>query len=231
MLRQIEVRRDFVELHRLDTGRLVFAGRDHAVLDGVVDFIVGDHGRAHADGGKRLRPDRSALHANLETLEIGEVLERLVGEDVADAAARIADQNDLGLGRDFVGDRRQNILLDDLVHVLDALEHEGRIDKRRRLGEGRHVGRRDNAVIDRLALRHVLEILLFEAERRVAVQREVDRLAVIFLHQFFEAEQRPVEGVIVVELDGAVERDRGLRPQDRWHAQNAGSRRRTKARK
>src|SRR5207244_4776924 len=35
VLRQIEVRRDFVELLRLDTGRLVFAGRYHAVLDGV----------------------------------------------------------------------------------------------------------------------------------------------------------------------------------------------------
>ena len=46
MLRQAEVRSDFVELHRLDAGRLVFAGRDHAVLDGVVDFIAGDHGRA-----------------------------------------------------------------------------------------------------------------------------------------------------------------------------------------
>ena len=69
------------------------------------------------------------------------------------------------LFRDLVGDRRQDVGFDDLVHVLDALEHERRVDKGRRLGEGRHVGRRDNAVIDRLALGHVLEILLFEPER------------------------------------------------------------------
>jgi hypothetical protein len=37
--------------------------------------------------------------------------------------------------------------------------------------------------------------------------------------------------MIVVELHGSVERDGRLRPQDRWHAQDAGSRRRTKARK
>ena len=111
VLGQVEVRRDFVELHRLDAGRLVFAGRDHAVLDGVVDFVIGDDGRAHADGRERLRPDRRALHAHLEALEIGQVLERLVGEDVADAAAGIADQHHLGLRRDFVGDRRQDVRL------------------------------------------------------------------------------------------------------------------------
>ena len=99
------------------------------------------------------------------------------------------------------------------------LNTNGRVDERRRLGEGRHVGRRDDAVIDRLALRHVLEILLLETERRVLVQREIDRLAVIFLHQLFEPDQRLVEGVIVVELHGAVQRDGRLRPQDRWHAQ------------
>ena len=222
MLGQIEVRRDFVELHRLDAGGLVFAGRDHAVLDGIVDFVIGDDGRAHADGRERLRPDRRALHPHLEALEIGQILERLVGEDVADAAAGIADQHHLGLRRDLVGDRRQDVGFDDLVHVLDALEHERSIDERRRLGEGRHVGRRDDAVIDRLALRHVFEILLLETERRVLVQREIDRLAVIFLHQLFEPEQRLVEGVIVVELHGAVQRDRRLCPEDRRHSKNAG---------
>src|SRR5258705_5067316 len=41
----------------------------------------------------------------------------------------------------------------------------------RSLGEGRHVGWRDDAIVDGLALRHVLEILLLEAERREAVFR------------------------------------------------------------
>ena len=39
------------------------------------------------------------------------------------------------------------------------------------------------------------------------MQHEVDRLAVVFLHQLLELHQRLVEGVIVVELHGAVERD------------------------
>ncbi|MHC2773923.1 hypothetical protein ACVIM7_003414 [Bradyrhizobium liaoningense] len=101
------------------------------------------------------------------------------------------------------------------------LEHEGRIDERGRLGEGRHVSRRDDAVIDSLALRHVLEILLLEAERGVFVQGEVDRLAVVFLHQFLEPDQCPVEGMVVIELDRAVQRDRGLRPEDRRHAERS----------
>ena len=75
------------------------------------------------------------------------------------------------------------------------------------LREGRHVRRRHDRVVDRLALRHVLEILLLEAERGVLVQHEVDRLAVVFLHQLLELHQRLVEGVVVVELHGAVERD------------------------
>ena len=75
------------------------------------------------------------------------------------------------------------------------------------LREGRHVRGRDDAVVDRFALRHIFEILLLEPERRVAVQHEVDRLAVVLLHQLLEFQQRLVEGVVVVELDGAVQRD------------------------
>jgi hypothetical protein len=94
-----------------------------------------------------------------------------------------------------------------LFQCVEVAEQERRIDERRGLGEGRHVRRRHDAVIDRLALRHVLEILLLQPERRVAVQHEVDRLAVVLLDQLFELEQRLVEGVVVVELHGAVERD------------------------
>jgi hypothetical protein len=42
------------------------------------------------------------------------------------------------------------------------------------------------------------------------VQHELDRLAVILLHQILEADQGAGEGVIVVELDRTVESD-GLR--------------------
>jgi hypothetical protein len=121
-----------------------------------------------------------------------------------------ADQHDVGLLRDLVGHRLQKIGVQDLVPVRQVAEQERRVDEGSGFGEGRHVGRRDDGVVDRLALRHVLEILLLEAERRVTVQDEVDRLAVIFLHQLFEPEQRLVEGVVVVELHGAVQRDRRL---------------------
>src|SRR6266550_3530123 len=53
------------QIGRIDAGRLVFTGRDHAVLDGIVDLVIGNDCRRHAGGGKRLRPDRGALHAHL----------------------------------------------------------------------------------------------------------------------------------------------------------------------
>ena len=211
MLGHREMRRDLVELHRLDARRLVLARRDHVVLDRVVDFVVGDDGRRHAGGLERAAPDRRALHAHLQRLDLGEVLHRLVDEDVARAAARIADQHDLGFFVDLVGDRLEQVGVEHLVPVREVAEQERRIDERRRLGEGRHVRRRHDRVVDRLALRHVLEILLLEPERGVAVQDEVDRLAVVFLDQLLELQQRLVEGVIVVELHRAVERDDLLR--------------------
>ena len=136
---------------------------------------------------------------------------RLVDEDVAHAAAGIADQHHVGLLGDLVGDRLQEVGVEHLVPVVEIAEQERRVDEGRRLGEGRHVRRRDDAVVDRLALRHVLEILLLEAERGVLVQDEVDRLAVILLDQLLELDQRLGEGVVVVELHGAVERDGRLR--------------------
>ena len=178
---------------------------------------------------KVLRPDRRALHAHLQALDVGEAAHRLVDEDVARAAAGIADQHHLGLLGDLVGDRLQNIGVEHLVPVIEIAEQERRIDEGRRLGEGRHVRRRDDAVVDRLALRHVLEILLLEAERGVLVQVEVDRLAVILLGQLLELDERLGEGVVVVELHGAVERDGGLRLQDAGKAGAERDRRRAQA--
>ena len=50
------------------------------------------------------------------------------------------------------------------------------------------------------------------------MQREIDRLAVILLDQLFEPDQRLGEGVIVVELHGAVQRDGPLGPEYRRHS-------------
>jgi hypothetical protein len=58
------------------------------------------------------------------------------------------------------------------------------------LRERRHVGRRDDRVVDRDALVHVGEVVLLEAELAVAVEHEVDRLAVVLLDQLLELEQR-----------------------------------------
>src|SRR5262245_32807177 len=86
---------------------------------------------------------------------------------------------------------------------------------------------RDDAVVHGLALRHVLEILLLQPQRGILVQSEVDGLAVIFLHQLLETGQRLGEGMVVVELYGAVQRNRCLRPKDRCHSSlTYGSRRR-----
>src|SRR5205085_6348394 len=87
MLGNGEVRSDLVELHLLDTRRLVLARLDDAVLDGVVDLVVGDDRGRHADRRERAAPDGRALHADLQAFQVRHVVDRLVGEDVARAAA------------------------------------------------------------------------------------------------------------------------------------------------
>src|SRR5205085_12254314 len=108
---------------------------------------------------------------------------------------------------------------------LEIAEQERRIDERRRLGEGRHVRRRDDAVVDRDALVHVGEIVLLQAELAVAVEHELDRLAVVFLDKLLELDERLVEGVVVVELYRAVQRDRLLRVRRRRNGCRRGHRR------
>ena len=129
----IEVRRDFVELHLLDARGLVLAGGDHAVLDRVVDLVVGNHGRRHARGLEGAAPDRRALDADLEAFSSCMFLHRLVDEDVARAAAGVADQHDVGLLRDLVGDRLEHVLVEHRVPVLEVTEQKRRVDERRRL--------------------------------------------------------------------------------------------------
>ena len=75
--------------------------------------------------------------------------------------------------------------------MREVAEQERRVDEGRGLRERRHVRRRDDGVVDGFALGHVLEVLLLEAEGRVLVQREVDRLAVVFLDQLLELHAAP----------------------------------------
>src|SRR5438552_1247426 len=217
-----EVGADFVELHRLNARRLVLARRDDAVLDGVVHLVVRDHRGRHADRGEGAAPDRSALHAHLEVLHLGEVAHRLVDEDVAGAAPGVADQHDVGLLRDLVRDRLEQIGIEHLVPVVEVAEDERRVYERRRLREGGHMRRRHDPVVHALALVHVGEVVLLQPELAVLVEHESDRLAVVLLHQLLELEQRLVEGVVVVELHRAVQRD-GLRDRARREARRHGS--------
>ena len=94
----------------------------------------------------------------------------------------------------------------------------------RGLREGRHVRGRDDAVVDRDALVHVGEVVLLQPQLAVAVEHEVDRLAVVLLDQLLELQQRLVEGVVVVELDRAVQGDRLLGVARRRNDGNDGDR-------
>jgi hypothetical protein len=200
------------------------AGRDDVVLDRVVDLVVGDDGRRHAGCLERPRPDRRALHTHFETLDLFERAEWFVDEDIPRTAAGIADQHDVGLLRDFVGDRLQQVGIQHLVPVCEIAEQEGCVDEGSCARERRHVRRRDDAVVDRAALRHVLEVLLLETERGVLVQHEIDRLAVVLLDQLLELDERLRERVIVIELHGTVQRQRRLRPHNCGHRDGAGRR-------
>ena len=210
MLRHVEVRADFVELHGFDARGLVLARLDHAVLDRVVDLVVGDHRRRHAGGAEGLAPDRGSLHTDLETPELRHVAHGLVGEDVPGATAGEADQHDVGFRGNLVGYGLQRVGIEHLVPVIEIAKQERRIDERGGFRERRHVRRRDDAVVDRDALVHVGEIVLLQAQLTILVQHEVDRLAVVLLDQFLEFHEGFGERMIVVELDRAVQCDRLL---------------------
>ena len=71
--------------------------------------------------------------------------------------------------------------------------------------------RRDDAVVDRDALVHIRKVVFFQAQLAVLVQHEIDRLAIVLLHQLLEFHEGLGERMVIVELNGAVQRDRLLR--------------------
>ena len=119
------LRADLEEAHLLDARGLVLAGLDDVVLDRVVDLVVGDDGRRHAGGGEGPAPDGCPLDADAQALQLLEVAHRLVGEDVAGAAAGIADQHHLGPLLDLVRDRLQEVLLQHLVPLARSRKMNG----------------------------------------------------------------------------------------------------------
>ena len=134
------------------------------------------------------------------------------------AAAGIADQPDIGVLQHVVGDRLERVRLHHGVPVVQVTEQERHVHQRRHLREGRHVRRRDDGVVHRDALAHVLEIILLEAELGIEVQLELDVARIALLGQFLELAQRLGEGVVLVELYGADQRDGlGRSRADRHH--------------
>ena len=81
----------------------------------------------------KVRLQIGAPCAHLERLQLLHVLHRLVDEDVARAAAGVADQHHVGLLRDLVGDRLEDVLVEHRVPVREVAEQERRVDERRRL--------------------------------------------------------------------------------------------------
>jgi len=171
---------------------------------------------------EKVRLQIRPLHAHLQPLHLRQVADRPIDEDVAHTAAGIADQHHIRLLRDLVGDRLEQVGVEHLVPVVEIAEQERRVDEGGSLGEGRHVCRRHNAIVDRDALIHVGEVVFLQSEFAVAMEHEVDRLAVILFDELLEPEQRFVEGVIVVELNRAVQRHRLLSARRRREGGNGG---------
>ena len=76
--------------------------------------------------------------------------------------------------------------------------------------EGGGVRRGEHGVIHRQALRHVVDVVLLQAQFPVPVQGELDRLSVARLCRFLELQHVLVKRMRVVELTGPLQLD-GLR--------------------
>ena len=214
---------DLEEAHLLDARGLVLAGLDDVVLDGVVDLVVGDDLRRHADRLEGAAPDRRALHAHAQ-------------------AAQLAPCWWPGGWRRCCARRRR--------HSRSARRGRGAPPRRPPASAGRRSStwfqcarsrNRKGASMKGAARLKVdmcagltmakstarpadmySKILLLQAERAVLVHDEVHRAAVVLLHQLLEALHGAVEDVLVVELAGAVQRDRRLGADHRGRGEQAG---------
>ena len=205
-----DARGHFVKLHGLNTCCFIFSGIDHTVLNGVIDLVVSNDGGRHAHSGEGAAPDGCALNAYFQIFEIGQIAGSFVGENIANAAARIANQTDFGFLLDFIGNRLEQVLVKHFVPVIQVTEQKGRVDEGCCFRKSRHVGRRNNGVINGFALVHVSEVIFFETQFAVFVQYKIDRLAVVFFDQFFKFNHGFGKSVVVTKLGRAVERNRGL---------------------
>ena len=190
-------------------------------------MTVGRRGDGLEDAGL----DRGAHHPDRERLQLLHVAHRLLADDVPDAAPAVADQHHVGLGHHVVRGRLQGVAgRHHLLPVVEVAEQEGHVHEGGLLGEGRHVGGGDDRVVHRQALAHVGEVVLLQPQLAVPVEDEVHRLPVVLLDQLGELEHGLVEGVVVVELAGALQGD-GLgsrRRRRRAGSRPGGRRRRTR---
>ena len=220
-----QVWRHFKKAHRLHARGLILTGFDHVVLNAVIDFIIGNDGRRHARRLEGARPDRRALYAHLEPPEFRHIGDALIGEDIAHTAAGIANQHHLGAAFHLIRHRREKVLIQHLVPMLQVTEQKGRIHKGGGAAEGGHMRGGDNAVIHcTTARRHIFEILFFQPQAAVLVQHEIHRArSIVALHQFFKAHQGAGEDVIIIELTRAIQGNGLLCARHRRRGKASGS--------
>ena len=89
--------------------------------------------------------------------------------------------------------------------MIEVAEQERHVHQWRLLGIRRHVRRSDNRVVNGNALTHEVEVVLFKPQFGIAMKDELDRLAIACSGEFLELQQGLVEGMLIVELRGAME--------------------------
>ena len=136
-----DFRAHLVELHLLNSGRLVFRRLDDSGLDSVVDLAVGNDRRSRAHRLKNAGLNGSTHHPHGQTFQLLHVGDRLVDDQVSDATAGIPNQPDVGLFGHFFDNWIQGITLENHVPVIHIPKQERHVHERCRFGERGHVGR------------------------------------------------------------------------------------------
>jgi hypothetical protein len=222
---------DFVELAGQHRARVVLEAVDHAGLRRHVELAEGNGRGNRAHDLEGLDEGRRGQHAQLDVLDVGQRLHRLLGVHVAravvrapgdDLAARALDQHVVELGAHAAVQR--------LGHVLVAVEQVAQVqhaELRRHRGPDRRA--REHHVDG--AHLHLLHHVAFLAELVVGKVVDADlvahRLLQVGLHQLRPGE---VRGIEVGQMRGRQAQRHGLalapgrRKARRGHGSDSGGR-------
>ena len=182
MLRQRDLRRDFVKLHLDHAQRFVVERGDNAGLNRIVCFAIGNNRWRGADGAKHPGLNRRTHDAHRQALQLGHVAHRLVGDEIAHAAAGESDQHDVRFLRHLIDNGFEHIGREHFVPMIVIAKQERQVQKRCSPREGRHVGWRSDGIVDGYTLAHVRKIILLQPEFTVSMQDKINRLAIVFFH-------------------------------------------------